>query len=81
MISPDLLKKMRCPLDKISELTDEESHLTCQRCQLQFPVRDGFPTMLVEEAKLPKDCTSIEQLPCQREKQESTPKGSEAPES
>lgn len=67
MISPDLLKILRCPLDPNTELDEEENHLKCQRCQVRFPIRDGFPTMLIEEATLPNECSSIEQLPCQQQ--------------
>ncbi|HDR04378.1 MAG TPA: Trm112 family protein [Candidatus Marinimicrobia bacterium] len=29
----------------------EESHFICENCQLAFPVTDGIPVMLIEEAK------------------------------
>jgi len=68
-VGPELLALLRCPLDPSrTSLVEETERLICQRCRLAFPVRDGFPTMLVEEAELPPGCNSIEQLPCQREK-------------
>jgi hypothetical protein len=33
-----------------------------------FPTREGYAALLIEEAKLPEGCSSIDQLPCQREK-------------
>jgi hypothetical protein len=34
---------------------------------LKFPIKDGFPVLVVEEAELPAGCDCLEQLPCQRE--------------
>ena len=69
MISPDLLAILRCPMDPShTSLALEEERLVCQRCRLAFPIRDGFPSLLVEEAELPPGCASLDQLPCQREK-------------
>jgi len=49
MIDPELLKILICPscqgsLDEISE------GLVCRQCGLQYPVRDGIPVLLVDEA-------------------------------
>ena len=72
MISPELLAILRCPMDPShTTLTVEQAggveQLVCSRCRVVFPSRDGFPTLLIEEAQLPAGCTGIEQLPCQRE--------------
>lgn len=68
MISPDLLAILRCPLDpKHTQLSEVSEGLSCQRCQLVFPIREGIPCMLPEEAKLPPGCASLEDLPCRRE--------------
>jgi len=45
----------------------DNNHLVCERCALRFPIKDGFPVLLVEEAELPTGCESTNQLPCQRE--------------
>jgi uncharacterized protein YbaR (Trm112 family) len=69
MISPDLLEILRCPMDPSNtRLSLEGDHLVCQRCALRFPIKDGFPVLIAEEAELPPGCASLEQLPCQREK-------------
>jgi len=69
MISQDLLALLRCPMEPShTTLADENGRLVCQRCRLAFPIRDGLPVLLVEEAELPPGCSSLEQLPCQREK-------------
>jgi uncharacterized protein len=69
MISPDLLERLRCPLDPAREarLTQDEDRLVCTRCGLRYPVKDGLANMVVEEAELPAGCHGLDQLPCQRE--------------
>jgi uncharacterized protein YbaR (Trm112 family) len=69
MISPDLLDILRCPMDpkRQSRLNLEGDRLTCQRCGLKFPIKDGFPVMLVEEAELPPGVDSLDQLPGRHE--------------
>ena len=65
----EMLEILRCPMDPShTALTVEEERLVCTRCRVVFPNRDGFPALLIEEAELPQGCSSIEQLPCQREK-------------
>ena len=68
MISPELLEILRCPMDPSrTHLNLEGDCLVCQRCRLRFPIKDGFPVLVVEEAELPPGCGSLDQLPCQRE--------------
>ena len=69
MISPDLLEILRCPLDPKREarLREEGDRLVCERCRLKFPIKDGFPVLVLEEAELPAGCESTSDLPCQRE--------------
>lgn len=68
MISQELLDILRCPLDPShTRLALEGDHLLCQRCRLVFPIKDGFPVLIAEDAELPPGCASLEQLPCQRE--------------
>ena len=68
MISPELLEILRCPLDPSrTRLLLKEDQFICERCQLRFKIKDGFPVLVVEEAELPPGCESIGQLPCQRE--------------
>lgn len=68
MISQDLLDMLRCPLDpgRASRLDEAADGLVCQRCRLTFPVREGIPCMLVEDAQLPAGCSRLEDLPCQK---------------
>ena len=50
-ISPQLLAILVCPRCK-GTLTYRESEqvLDCPACKLRYPVRDGIPVMLVDEA-------------------------------
>lgn len=67
MISPQLLDLLRCPLDPSNTRLDQTADgLVCQRCRLQFPVREGIPCMLPEEAQLPAGCSSLDDLPCRK---------------
>jgi uncharacterized protein YbaR (Trm112 family) len=67
MISQDLLDILRCPMDPShTRLTLEEQQLVCERCKTRFPIKDGLPVLVIEEAELPSGCASIEQLPCQQ---------------
>ena len=69
MISPELLAILRCPLDPSHTFLEQaEDGLVCQRCRLTYPVREGIPCLLPEEAKLPEGCASLDELPCQKEK-------------
>ena len=61
MISPDLLERLRCPLTH-SRLRVEGDFLVAEEGGLAYPIRDGFPVMLMEEAKLPPGVQSLDEL-------------------
>ena len=68
MIHPDLLAILRCPLSPSrTRLVLDGDRLVCERCGLKFPIKDGFPVLVVEEAELPAGCESLGRLPCQCE--------------
>jgi len=60
-IDPELLEMLRCPLTR-SRLRQEGHFLIAEVGGLGYPVRDGIPVMLVEEAKLPTGVTSLEEF-------------------
>jgi uncharacterized protein YbaR (Trm112 family) len=68
MVSKELLDILRCPLDsaRSARLEEEADGLVCQRCRLRFPIKEGLPCMLVEEAILPPGASSLQTLPCQK---------------
>lgn len=51
-LSTKLLEILVCPLCKEQVCEVETGNcLECEACQLRFPVQDGIPVMLVEEAQ------------------------------
>lgn len=52
MIDPRLLEILACPACK-KPIREEGDRLVCTGCGLRYPVRDGIPVMLVEEAEQP----------------------------
>ncbi len=50
-LSKDLLEILACPQCKGEIVADEnQDKLLCHACKLAYPVRDGIPVMLVDEA-------------------------------
>jgi len=62
MIDERLLKILVCPQCH-GELLLESDRLVCQGCGLRYPIRDGIPVMLIEEAERP-DSTNEGAEPC-----------------
>ncbi len=51
-LSNELLAILVCPACKGRvEPVDEGTGLVCRACRLRYPVRDGIPVMLVDEAE------------------------------
>jgi len=75
MISPELLQILRCPMDpeRKTELVLEENALRCPRCGLKYPIKDGFPVLVVEEAEPPPGCESLSDLPSKHSEREHPP--------
>ena len=52
MLDPKLLSILVCPVSKAPLTYDEEKQeLHCKASGLAYPVRDGIPVMLEEEAR------------------------------
>jgi uncharacterized protein len=51
-IDPLLLEVLACPCEHHApvELTAQGESFACTRCATTFPVRDGIPVMLLDEA-------------------------------
>ena len=60
-IDPELLSILRCPLTR-SVLRQEGDYLVAEVGGLAYPVRDGIPVMLVEEARLPQGVSSLDEF-------------------
>jgi len=54
LVPEDLLDIMQCPScgGTLQEITDPPA-LQCTGCRLRYPVEDGIPVMLIEEATRP----------------------------
>jgi phosphomannomutase len=50
VIDPLLLEVLACPCDAHAPVTVEESEVVCTSCGRRFPIRDGIPVMLLDEA-------------------------------
>lgn len=52
MMDKKQIELMACPeCHGKLEYLKASKELTCETCQLAFPVRDGIPVMLIEEAR------------------------------
>lgn len=56
-VPKELLEILVCPADH-GELAEERAadgseRLACGRCRRRYPVRDGIPVMLIDEAETP----------------------------
>ena len=53
-IDPELLKILVCPACRVAVRPVGETGLECVDCGRIYPLRDGIPVMLVEEATKPR---------------------------
>lgn len=55
MIDKELLEILACPSCKAPVVLEGERIVcTGRECGLRYPIRDGIPVMLIEEAERPK---------------------------
>ncbi|HET6316141.1 MAG TPA: Trm112 family protein [Chloroflexota bacterium] len=59
-VDPELLAILACPLDK-QPITREGNYLVCSQCQRHYPIRDGIPVMLIDEALTPEQAAAAPQ--------------------
>lgn len=50
MIDKELLEILACPACK-AEVKLAENKIVCTKCGKKYPIKDGIPVMLVEEAE------------------------------
>jgi uncharacterized protein YbaR (Trm112 family) len=58
-VDPELLAILACPLDK-QPVKREGNYLVCQECQRHYPIRDGIPVMLIDEALTPEQAAAAQ---------------------
>ena len=56
-VDAELLAILACPLDK-QPVTREGDYLVCQECQRHYPIREGIPVMLIDEALTPEQAAA-----------------------
>jgi uncharacterized protein YbaR (Trm112 family) len=56
-VDPELLAILACPLDK-QPVKRVGNYLVCQECQRHYPIRDGIPVMLIDEALTPEQAAA-----------------------
>ena len=56
-VDAELLAILACPLDK-QPVTRQGNYLVCAECQRHYPIRDGIPVMLVDEALTPEQAAA-----------------------
>lgn len=49
-IDPKLLDVLACPSDDHAPLREEGDSLVCTFCASSFPIRDGIPVLLADDA-------------------------------
>lgn len=50
-LSKELLEILVCPKCKGAVTVVAEAAIVCDGCRLQYPIRDGIPVMLLDEAE------------------------------
>lgn len=60
-IDAELLEILICPLTG-SKLRQEGGELVAEKGGLRYPIRDGIPVLLIEEAALPAGYQTLEEL-------------------
>lgn len=63
-----VLTLLRCPLDprRRAMLTRDQQTLVCDGCRVRFPIKNGLPILVLDEAELPPGVRSADRLPCCR---------------
>jgi uncharacterized protein len=56
-VDPELLAILACPVDK-QPVNRQGNYLVCQECQRHYPIRDGIPVMLIDEALTPEQAAA-----------------------
>lgn len=63
MIKAEILQELVCPAGKFP-LKAEGEYLVCTNCGAKFPVKEGIPVLLLDDAVLPEGITDYKKLNC-----------------
>ncbi len=50
MIDKELLNILACPVCK-ADVELKENKIVCKKCGRKYPIKDGIPVMLIDEAE------------------------------
>ena len=50
MIDKDLIEILACPACK-ADVQEKDGKLVCTQCGRKYPIREGIPVMLIDEAE------------------------------
>ncbi len=56
-----MLEMLRCPMT-LSRLRREDDELVAEVGGLRYPLKEGIPQMLVDEARLPEGVSTLDEL-------------------
>lgn len=54
MIDRELLEILACPACK-ADVKLEAEKIVCTKCGRRYPIKDGIPIMLIDEAEMPNN--------------------------
>lgn len=57
-VDAELLEILACPVDK-EGITRQGDFLVCAQCDRHYPIRDGIPVMLIDEALTREQATKL----------------------
>ncbi len=66
MTEAEKYKDLVCPIGK-HPLVYDGGNLVCPNCSAKFPVNDGIPNLIIDDAVLPAGIDSYEELKCFKE--------------
>ena len=68
VVDDAFLASLRCPIDPRREtpLSRERDQVVCAQCSVRYPIKNGIPVLIADEAELPAETPNRNQLPCQR---------------
>lgn len=49
---PEFLAILACPACKSELVLKDDNRLVCTACRRAYPIQDGFPVLLIEEATI-----------------------------
>jgi uncharacterized protein len=55
VIDPKLLEILACPYCKSDVVLKDDNRLVCVQCRRAYPIRDGIPVMLIDEATIEEE--------------------------